>query len=58
MNDVPHLGFIVAAYAVTAAVLVAMTAAVILDGRAQRRLLARLEGRGPRRDTGRRRGEG
>ena len=38
-----HLGFIVAAYGVTAAVLCVTVAAVLLDGRAQRRSLARLE---------------
>lgn len=45
MSEVQHLGFIVAAYAVTAMVLSGMVAAVLLDGRAQRRLLARLEDR-------------
>ncbi len=43
MNGVPHLGFIVAAYGATALVLVATLAAVLLDGRAQRRMLERLD---------------
>ncbi len=45
MSDIDHIGFILAAYGVTAVVLVAMIAAVLLDGRAQRRILARIEGR-------------
>ena len=43
MSDIPHLGFILAAYAVTTILLAATVVAVILDGRAQRRTLARLE---------------
>ncbi len=43
MSDVPHIGFIVAAYAVTAVVLLGLVAAILVDGRAQRRLLAQLE---------------
>ena len=42
MSD-PHLGFIVAAYALTAVVLNGLVSAIVLDGRAQRRALARLE---------------
>ena len=42
MND-PHLGFIVAAYSLTTVVLIGLVAAIVLDGRAQRRALARLE---------------
>ncbi|HEX4767605.1 MAG TPA: heme exporter protein CcmD [Lichenihabitans sp.] len=45
MSGIPHLGFIVAAYAVTTLVMLAMIIAVVLDGRAQRRLLAKLEAR-------------
>ncbi len=45
MSEIPHIGFIVAAYAVTAVVMLAMAIAVVLDGRAQRRLLAKLETR-------------
>ena len=45
MSEIPHLGFIVAAYAVTAVVMLAMILFVVLDGRAQRRLLAKLESR-------------
>ena len=42
MSD-PHLGFIVAAYALTGIVLIGLVAAIVLDGRTQRRALARLE---------------
>ena len=45
MSGIPHFGFIVAAYAVTVVVMLAMVIAVLLDGRAQRRLLAKLETR-------------
>ena len=47
MSD-PHLGFIVAAYLLTSVVLIGLVIAVMLDGRTQRRALARLEqaGRG------------
>ena len=41
-----HAGFILAAYAVTAAVLVGVVAWVVLDGRRQRRRIADLEARG------------
>jgi heme exporter protein D len=44
-----HLGFIVAAYAVTAVVLVGIVAWIIVDGRNQRRRIADLEARGVRR---------
>ncbi len=44
-----HAGFIIAAYAVTVLVLVAMLGWTVLDGRAQRRRLADLEARGIRR---------
>jgi heme exporter protein CcmD len=49
---VPHIGFIVAAYGVTALVLAVMVAAVLLDGRAQARLLARLDAKTARKGTG------
>lgn len=41
MSTVDHLGFIIAAYAVTVVVLGATVAALFLDGRVQKRLLAR-----------------
>ena len=44
-----HAGFIIAAYLVTAAVLVVMVVWIILDGRQQKRRLAELEARGVRR---------
>lgn len=44
-----HAGYIAAAYIVSAIVLVALAAWIILDGRAQRRRLADLEARGIRR---------
>jgi heme exporter protein D len=44
-----HAGFIVAAYLVTAAVLLGLIAWVVADGRAQKRRLADLEARGIRR---------
>jgi heme exporter protein D len=46
MQAVNHLGFIVAAYAVSVAVVGALIAWVTLDYRAQRRTLADLETRG------------
>ena len=45
MSD-PHIGFIVAAYSLTAFVLIGLVTATILDGRTQRRALARLEQQG------------
>ncbi len=42
----PNAGFIVAAYAIAALVLVALIAWVALDYRAQRRQIAALEARG------------
>jgi heme exporter protein D len=45
---VPHIGFILAAYAVTAFVLLGLGAAVLLDGRGLRRALAGLEARAGR----------
>jgi heme exporter protein D len=47
MSD--HAGFVIAAYAATAAVLAALVAWIVLDGRALRRRLAGLEARGLRR---------
>ncbi len=44
-----HLGFILAAYLVTAAVVAGMIGWTVLDGRALRRRLADLEARGVRR---------
>ena len=43
---VPHIGFIVAAYAVTALVVGGAVAAVLIDRRALRRALERLERQG------------
>lgn len=47
MSDIPHLGFIVAAYGVTLVVLGGTVLAILLDGRSQKRLLAKLEQRAP-----------
>ncbi|WP_237477470.1 heme exporter protein CcmD [Lichenibacterium dinghuense] len=52
MTAVPHLGFIVAAYAVTVLVVGGAVAAVLLDGRALRRALERLEARAGRARAG------
>lgn len=41
MSAVPHLGFIVAAYGLAAAVLGGTVAVLVLDQRRQKRLLAR-----------------
>ncbi|MSO66233.1 MAG: heme exporter protein CcmD [Pseudolabrys sp.] len=49
----PHVDFIVAAYAVTVFVVVALMAWVILDYLAQRRILGDLEERGVTRHSGR-----
>lgn len=46
MLDVPHIGFILAAYGLTAVAVAAMVVAVIADGRALRRKLAGLGRRG------------
>ena len=43
MSAIPHLGFIVAAYGVTVLVLGGTVLAIVLDGRTQKRALARLE---------------
>jgi heme exporter protein CcmD len=40
-----HIGFVVAAYGVAAIVLIGMIVAVVVDYRAQRQALRRLEGR-------------
>jgi heme exporter protein CcmD len=50
MSGVPHLGFIVAAYAVAAVTIAAMIAAILWDYRDLRARLARLDGEreGPR----------
>jgi heme exporter protein D len=48
MMDIPHIGFILAAYAVTAVVMGGAVAAVLLDRRALLRGLARLEARAGR----------
>jgi heme exporter protein D len=44
-----HGGFILAAYLLTAAVLIGIGLWIVLDGRAQRRRIADLEARGVRR---------
>jgi heme exporter protein D len=46
MNLGPHAAFIVAAYAVAMAVVLTLIVWVVVDYRAQRRLLAELERRG------------
>jgi heme exporter protein D len=46
MDAVNHLGFIVAAYAVTAIIVAALIAWVMLDYRAQQRTLAEFDKRG------------
>ncbi len=43
--DHPHAGFIAAAYAIATIVILGAIAAVILDHRAQKRALEKLEGR-------------
>jgi heme exporter protein D len=48
VSAVPHLGFIVAAYALTALVVGGLVAAALLDRRALRRALAALEARAGR----------
>ncbi len=45
MSAVPHLGFIVAAYALTTLVVGGLLAAALLDRRALRRALGALEAR-------------
>ena len=45
MNPPTHIGFVIAAYAVAAIVLVGMVVAVFADYRAQQRKLRRLESR-------------
>ncbi|TCT11810.1 heme exporter protein D [Tepidamorphus gemmatus] len=47
--DIAHFGFILASYLVTAAVLGALVAWVVVDGRRQRAALDDLERRGVRR---------
>jgi heme exporter protein D len=49
MEATDHSGFILAAYLVTALVVVVLVLWVVADGRAQRRRLADLEARGIRR---------
>jgi heme exporter protein CcmD len=44
MSDAAHIGFVIAAYAIAAIVLVGMVVAVFVDYRAQQRALRRLEG--------------
>jgi heme exporter protein CcmD len=48
----PHAGFILAAYLATAAILIGLTLAILIDRRAQRRALAALEERGAGRRAG------
>ena len=43
MSEIPHIGFIVAAYLVTAAAIVAMIGAIVFDYRRLSRALSRLE---------------
>lgn len=51
---VDHLGFIVAAYALTATVLLGLVVWVVADGRVQKAALAELDRRGVRRASGNR----
>jgi len=46
-----HLGFIIVAYSLTAAVLLGLVVWVIADGRAQKAALAELDRRGVRRSA-------
>ena len=43
MSEVPHIGFIVAAYLVAGAVILAMIGAILFDYRSLNRALAKLE---------------
>jgi heme exporter protein CcmD len=43
VSDIPHIGFIVAAYVVTAAAILAMIGAVVVDYRRLTRALSRLD---------------
>jgi len=43
MSEIPHIGFIVAAYVVTAAAIAVMVGAVLVDYRRLGRALSRLE---------------
>ncbi|WP_210162802.1 heme exporter protein CcmD [Kaistia adipata] len=52
----PHAGFILAAYGVTIAIVLALVAWILLDGRTLRRQLADLETRGIRRRSARKAG--
>jgi heme exporter protein D len=56
MNLGPHADFIIAAYAITAFVVAALIAWVVLDYSAQRRILGDLEDRGVTRRAGRKAG--
>jgi heme exporter protein CcmD len=51
VTDIPHLGYIVAAYAVAAIVIVGMIGAILLDYRDLAARLARLEARRGRSDA-------
>ena len=43
MSDIPHIGFIVAAYLVTAAAIIVMIGAILVDYRRLSRALNRLD---------------
>ena len=43
MSDIPHIGFIVAAYVVTAVAILAMIVAIVFDYRRLRHALSRLD---------------
>lgn len=45
MMAVPHIGFILTAYALTAVAMVGMVATIVMDGRSVRRALDRLDPR-------------
>ena len=50
MSDAPHFGFVAAAYAVAAVIILGMIAAVVADYSAQSRALRRFEQTRGRRD--------
>jgi heme exporter protein D len=52
MEHLPYGGFILAAYLLTAVVLIGLLVWIVLDGRTQRRRLAELDARGIRRRSG------
>jgi heme exporter protein D len=51
MIDAPHFGFVLAAYVISALVIVGMIAAIAIDYRAQNRALRQLEAGGRQKDA-------